>query len=111
MALQKQVTLNSGVILENGYIKIRSLELYNNANYDSYVIIHVSIFYDQNARNSKKPEVVNFIHKVTGEIFDQFFSYNIMSQEGNNPISQGYLYLKTLPFYSDVIDIEDIKEI
>ena len=110
MALKKQVTLDSGVTLEEAYIKIRSLECFNHSNYDSYVIINVAIFFNQEARNSHKPEVITFSYKVTGDAFTQYFAFNVIKQEGVHPVSQAYLYLKTLSFYADAEDVLDIKE-
>ena len=110
MALTKQITLNSGITIENAYIKVFSITYFNNASYDSYVKFNVNIFFNQDARNQGKPEVIAFPYQVSGEDFDVYFDFNVLKQAEKNIVSQAYEYLKSLSFYSDATDIVDIKE-
>jgi len=110
MALQKSVVLNSGVGLLESYIKISKILYSNISSTQSYVDITINIFNDKASRDALKPEVISFNYRVTDEDFDTYFSLNVLSQDGINIISQGYEYLKSLDFFSDSVDIIDIKE-
>ncbi len=105
MALQKNITLDNGINLPESYIMISSVNYING--YHSTV--KVNIYKDRSARLSGKSEVVKFQHLCVDD-FPVYFSYSVLDQEGVNIISKGYEYLKTLPFYSDTIDVIDPKE-
>ena len=111
MALTKTIILNNGVELTNAYIKISKIEYDNHSTYSSTAIIHINIFKDKNARDTRKPEVTKCVYKVGGDIFTTYFSLNVLSQDGINIISQAYEYLKTLNYFENAIDIIDDKEV
>lgn len=106
MALQKNLTLDNGINLPNGYIKVTLVNMATN----QYVDISVEIFKDRAASDDKRPSVVKFEHKCSSNVYHTYFSIDVMNQEGVNVIGQCYNYLKTLPFYSNATDVMDVKE-
>jgi hypothetical protein len=110
MALQKQITLDNGVTLTEAYIKIASFEFSNKASDVSYVRLEVNVFKDKTARDSGRPEVTKFVHKIGDPLFTEYFSLSILNQVDKNMISQAYSYLKTMSVYSGAMDIQDDKE-
>ncbi len=110
MALQKQIELDNGVILENAYIKIATFYFYNPSTDNSYVDLEVNIFKDQQARQDGKPEVSKFTHKCTDPNFTNYFSLPVLNGENKNMISQAYEWMKSMTLYSGAIDIQDGKE-
>ena len=105
MALQKNITLDNGINLPKAYIRIISINFITNA----HIVINVGVYKNKTSRNDKKPEVIKFKHICTNE-YNNYFDLNILNQENVNIVSQSYLWLKTLPFYSDTIDDMDLKE-
>ena len=110
MGLQKQIELESGVILPSAYIKISTFYFYNKSGDSSYVNIEVNIFKDQQARLDGKPEVAKFIHKCSEPKFNEYFSLVVLNGENINMISQSYEWMKTMNIYSGSSDIQDSKE-
>ena len=110
MALQKTITLDSGVTIEDAYIKLCEVNYFNKVGEPNIVRLHVTIFKDRAYREANKPEVTKMYYTITGDDYINFFSLSILSQESKNIINQGYEFLKSLVFFADAIDIEDIKE-
>lgn len=110
MALQKQIKLINGVELPNAYLKISEFVFYNQANNPSFVKIEISVFKDQESRQSGLPEVTKFTHKFGEPKFSQWFSLSVLNIEGKNMISQAYELLKTLTTYSGATNVQDDKE-
>ncbi len=110
MALQKQITLDNGIILTNAYIKISSFYFFNKVGDNSYVNIEISIFKDQQARIDGKPEVIRFNHKCADPKFTEYFSLAVLNDQDKNMISQAYEYMKTMSIYSGASSIQDSKE-
>jgi hypothetical protein len=110
MGLQKQIELESGVILPEAYAKVSTFYFYNTSSDNSYVNIEVNIFKDKAARDSGKPEVAKFIHKCNDPNFTEYFSLSVLNGIDVNMISQAYEWMKTMSIYSGSIDIVDSKE-
>jgi len=110
MALQKSLTLENGVILNEAYIKISTFLFYNKTNESSYVEVRANVFKDQQARIDGKPEVISFVHKCTNPNFNEYFSLTVLNDENKNMISQAYAWMKTMTAYSGSIDMIDSKE-
>ncbi len=107
MGLQKNITLDNGINLPNAYMKISSCNYINGY----HCVVSVNIYKDKTARVDNKSEVIKFKHSCSKiEEFEEYFSYTVLNQESINIISQSYLWLKTLSFYSDSIDVTDLKE-
>jgi len=105
MALTKDLTLSSGVNLPNAYIRISHMNNKNGMNME----VKVDIFKDKSARDDEKTPVINLSH-ICGETYFDFFDLNILDQEGVNCTQQSYNFLKTIPFYEDAQDVDDVKE-
>jgi hypothetical protein len=105
MGIQKNITLDSGVNLPAGYIKINTINIINGVS----AIISVDIYKDKAASDDNKPSVVRFNHICSAE-YHQYFGINVLNQSNVNTISQSYNYLKTLSFYAGAVDVFDVKE-
>jgi len=110
MALIKQIELDNGIILTDAYIKIETFSFYNKSGDNSYALIEVNIFKDQQARLDGKPEVSKFIYKCTDPNFSLYFSLSALNNVDVNMISQSYEWLKTMNTYSGATDAHDSKE-
>lgn len=107
MGLQKNITLDTGINLPESYMKISSVNYINGY----HTVISVNIYKDKTARLDGKPEIVKFKHScVEIEEFNTYFSLDVLNQVDVNILSQSYIWLKTLPFYTDAIDVTDLKE-
>lgn len=83
MALQLNFTISSGLTCSNAYARAEQIHLNKTG-----ATVAVRIY--------KEPTGLPSFHSQTFE-----FPYEI---EGNNPIKQAYLHLKTLPEFADAID-------
>jgi type IV secretory pathway VirB6-like protein len=103
VALQKPIELSSGIILENSYHKITSINL----DYVSKVFqLVVGIFANQQTRLSGKNFVLtNYFSNNDKDVFDEYFSIEVLNQTGQNPIERGYAFLKLLPDYESSVDV------
>lgn len=84
MALQKTVTTRAGVTVPNAYIRVGRCEIVNKT------LLGFSVDY--------------FANESESFVFDaapQFCEYDI---NGENPIKQAYVYLKTLPEFANAVD-------
>jgi hypothetical protein len=104
MGMQKNITLDNTINMPEAYIKIGSFLMVPN----SHIVINVNIYKDFAARQANKPTVVDFSHTCNGAQYFEYFSPSVMLQEGKCMLSQAYLWLKTLPFYSTAIDIDQV---
>ena len=84
MALQKNIELNTGIKVNNAYLRIDSVTINQKQNINFFLKSYVS-------------------NESNLSFYDQEFTttYNI---DGENPIKQAYLYLKTLPEFADAVD-------
>lgn len=82
MALETNITLNSGIVVEDAYCRVENATVTKQTS--SFVL---AIYADKN-----KPVVLqkHFLMEY--------------SLEGENPIKQAYLYLKTLPGFEGAED-------
>lgn len=107
MGLQKNITLDNGINLPEAYMKISSCTYINGY----HTVINVNVYKDKTSRVNNKPEIIKFKHScVEISDFNQYFSLDVLNELDKNIISQSYLWLKTLSFYSDAIDVNDLKE-
>ena len=107
MGLQKNITLDSGVELTQSYIKINSVYVV----FNSSVTMGVSIYKDFAARQANLPSVVEFKHVCKDADFFTYFAENVLIASGKTTLSQSYIWLKTLPFYENAIDVNiPVKE-
>ena len=105
MALEKEILLDSGILLPNAYIKIDVI----NMNHTRWCDIKVNIYKDQASRDDELQPAVNLMHRC---IDDYYTYYNLdkLSEEGINTVSQSYEWLKTLDYYANAIDVNTAKE-
>jgi hypothetical protein len=106
MGLQKNITLDNTINLPEAYIKISSLSIFPN----NSVTITVNIYKDFAARQAEKPSVVEFRHSCTGADYYTYFAENILLGDGVSIMSQSYMWLKALPFYSTAVNIDTIDK-
>jgi hypothetical protein len=90
MALQKTVTLNNGLQVQNAYIRIDTV-----SGYKSNITISVNSYVSQQDFKDGK-----------GYLEQKFYNFipNV-EDDSKNIFKQGYYYLKTLDEYKDSIDI------
>jgi hypothetical protein len=110
MALIKNLTLESGINLPTAYLKISEVNYKNYAYQASYVELIISVFKDQDARESGKVEVIKLVHRCSSTDFNVYFQLSVLSEEGKNVINQGYNWLLTLDTYSGATSVLDDKE-
>jgi len=106
MGLQKDVTLDNTINLPEAYIKISSLSLVPN----SSVSVTVNIYKDFAARQASKPSVIELQHACMGAKYFEYFDEGILLQVNKSVLSQAYVWLKSLSFYSTAIDINQIDK-
>jgi hypothetical protein len=92
MAFQMNLTLNSGIEVQNAYVKISYL-----GGNKGGITLYLNAYVDQDAMNAGMPVIEGYST-----------NYNFVPTIGvDSPdfISQGYNYLKTLPDFQGVTDI------
>lgn len=109
MALQKSYEDRSGTTHASAYHMITAVNS-RNLNTDPEVVITVSIFHDNTARQAGKEAVddrfgiVN--RSVSGAIFNTYFAPAVLNTVDKNIRSQAYEYLKTeIAYYTDAQDV------
>jgi hypothetical protein len=83
MALQITKTTKSGIEVKNAYIRVEKLSIDGKAN------IH---FVTKSYKDKELPS------------FEENFYYSSYDINGENPIKQAYLHLKTLPEFAYAVD-------
>ena len=103
MALQKSIELSSGIVLDNSYHRLTSINL----DYVNKVFqLVVSIYANQQTRlDGKNLVFTNYFNNNSREVFDEYFSIEVLNQTGQNPIERGYAFLKLLPDYESSVDV------
>jgi len=103
MALQKQVELSSGIVLEEAYHRLVSVQL----DYVSKVFqLVINIYVNESLRREGKNCILtNYFNNEDRNVFDQFFSVEALNISEQNPIERGYEYLKTLPDYEEAVNV------
>jgi len=103
MGLQKEIQLDNGVTLENGYSVIHKISqnILNNS-----IEIFVKVYYNKQMFDDKKPAVINEVkYNVKGYMYDLFFSDFELNKSDQTLLTQGYSYLKSLSIYNGAIEI------
>lgn len=92
MAIQQTVTCTNGISIENGYIKINTIN-YNNISKQAE--ISVNIFKDKS-------------YSDNGKLFieQRYYTFSPSLTSGMSLLNQGYEYLKT-NIYTTAIDLLD----
>ena len=105
MSLQKDMTLNGGVVVSNCYVRIDSVEAVK-ANEDSGWSLKVltRIYKDAAARSAGDPAGSEAVHLHTPQYRNYKFDYDPASEKGNL-IAVAYDKLKT---YEDYIGASDV---
>lgn len=98
MAIQKAITLNSGIVLASAYHKVIKVNISKEIN-KSEVAFFLQIFKDFGARNDEKGPVMLLEHRVGNHYpnndFDAFFDISVLNAVDVNAIKQCYEWLKT----------------
>lgn len=105
MGLQKEIKLDTGIYLPEAYIIIIS------CNYICryHTSVKVEVFKDHKSYQDRMKCITTLTHVCTDK-FKEFFSTDILNQEGVNIISQSYEWLKTLEFYKGADDAPEPKQ-
>lgn len=90
MALQKQLQTDQGFDCPQAYLMIQEIFYLKNSSTSG----RLSIYKDKQARDDNKEPIY---------VFNFIFQYDITSNK--NIIEQAYAAIKTLPEYSDCIDV------
>lgn len=91
MALQKSITLNSGILLSTAYHKICTVNITRNSN-ENIVKFQVDIYANEEARTSNKKPVKS-LYTVCSD--QAFIGLDVLNAEGTNVFTQCYEFLKT----------------
>jgi len=103
MALQNSITFDNQINVSSAYIRICRIDFeYSNP---THVIIRTAIYFNQTAYNNGSPEITSLEHVCKDSDYDTYLSDDVLNLVDNNPTSQSYEWLKTLPMYSGSIDI------
>jgi hypothetical protein len=89
MALKKIIEVNSGITVNDAYVRIDGLR----GNKDK-IMLTVSVYKDKQAQTDGKNPADQKLYNFIPDITDTSLNF----------VKQGYLYLKTLPEYSDALD-------
>ena len=105
MALQKNMTLSGGAVVNNCYVRIQSVEAVK-ANEDSDWTLKVltNVYKDKSSRTAGNPAGSEAVHLHTPQYREYKFDYNPASEKGNL-IAVAYDKLKT---YEDYIGASDV---
>ena len=105
MSLQKDMTLNGGVVVSNCYVRIDSVEAVK-ANEDSGWSLKVltRIYKDAAARSAGDPAGSEAVHLHTPQYREYKFDYDPASEKGDL-VSVAYGKLKTHEDYSGSSDV------
>jgi len=95
MAIQKEITLQSDIVVPNAYHKVVATSMVRNGN-DNRVYVQVSVFKDEAAKCAGKTPIMEFsLPEVSAENIQKFFSIDVLNAQGCNMIKQCYEYMKT----------------
>jgi len=104
MALQGSITLDNGIVLSSAYLRVLEIVM-RYISGDNSADIKVLIFKDSVAYNDSLPEVMEVNHVVNGGDFNTYFSEIVLSEVDKTALTQAYVWLKTLPQYSELTDV------
>lgn len=84
MALQTNITTDSGISVNNAYNRVEKLKL--------------------TSKESIAFDLVSYVNQNATTAFDRTSHLAKYDLNGDNPIKQAYIYLKTLPEFSNATD-------
>jgi hypothetical protein len=103
MALEKTITTDFGLEIQNAYLRIEELSII-----DMPILPNTETY--QNSQSTRNSQITfslrSYINSSqTKPINSVYFvcSYTLASED--NPIKQGYLYLKSLPEFENAVDV------
>lgn len=103
MALTMSLTLENGIVLDNAYLIINTMNfIYKTV---SVVEIVLNVYKDQSAYSAGKPEVLQLRNKCSGSDFDTYFSQKYLNNENKNHVASAYEWLLTLDQYSGAAEV------
>jgi hypothetical protein len=102
MALVKDKTFRSGVELPSAYFRVTRVDI-DKASGQAYITVYV--YKDADSRSQYKDIVESSVYSVTIEEFNDIFSIVEMDKNGENPFKIAYKYLRSLPEFTDAIDV------
>lgn len=103
MALQATISFENGITLQEAYVIIEKITInYTNPTVASIVVL---IYKDSTAYNDGKTEVITLTHSCAGDDYTTYFAESVLDEAFKNPLTQGYAYLQTLPFYGGAVII------
>jgi hypothetical protein len=85
MALQSNITTDSGVSVQNAYSRVEKVKM--------------------TSKQSISFELASYINSEVNTAFSSKGYLSKYELEGSNPIKQAYLHLKTLPEFADALDV------
>jgi hypothetical protein len=85
MALQNNIELESGIVVEDAYTRVESVKLQN--------------------KTSMSFEAANYVNDSKLTAFRSTGYLTTYDLAGDNPIKQAYLHLKTLPEFAEAQDV------
>jgi len=101
MALQATISFENGITLQDAYVIIEKITInYTNPTIASIIVL---IYKDSTAYNDGKTEVISITHQCTGDNFTTYFSESVLDEAFKNPLTQGYSFLQSLPFYGGAV--------
>jgi|SRR6056297_641849 len=103
MGLQKEITFDNGMTLNDGYSVIYKLEQ-NIFPIESIEII-IRIYYNKQMFDDNRPAVDEMTYNVQGNDYDLFFSDFELNKSDQTLVTQAYSYLKSLSVYNGAIEI------
>lgn len=104
MAIQKNITLDSGVALVASYVKITKC-LFNLSIQEQALGVVVCVYKDAAARTAGKVGVCKLSYNCSGDDFDTYFSTTALDIVNNNFIKSAYNWLMSLSEYSDGVEV------
>jgi hypothetical protein len=97
MPIQHSITFDSGLNIPTAYIVVVGCDF--NLISPQKCKVTVSIYKDQPAYTSGKPEIIQLQHLCEDSNFTAFFDTLILNSVNKNPVSQAEAWLLTLPNY------------
>ena len=100
MSLKKDFNIQGNVTVKDAIIKIEELSIINGGP----VTIKVYV-YNSSAEKDSKDEAFESRYRVGGDKFNEVFQESVVKTADKSPLSQAYVYLKTLPEFSGASDV------
>lgn len=100
MSLKKDFVIKGNVTVSDSIIKIEDLVVVNGQS----VSLRVCVYNSQSEKISKDA-AYECRFTVEGDDYSVYFGEQVLKLSDNSVLSQGYVYLKTLPDFSGAEDI------